>query len=482
MRSSSRGLEQQPYTANQWRNCGAASNLSSSPQQRSSIGLWFTLLYIVTSYLGPADQSLQLATYHIEVWIAIIALVASLPNFVRSRMLRLPHTYFLAAVIVFAFVSNVMNHWVGGGILALQTFLPNVIVFFLLLANCTSARQLRLLLTTLVLLALFLASRAVLAYTLFRSPTNPLLLYQPLGEDIYLIRVRALSFLKDPNDFAQFLISVLPFLWLAWRPRHAVRNLFVTTLPTLGLLVTVYLTHSRGAMIALAIILILLLKGKLGTVSSAGLALVAFASMLVLNFGGGRVMSFSEGTERLEAWSAGLEMLRSSPLFGVGFGRFTDYYSHTAHSAFLLCAAELGVIGYFFWLASIVFTIGDFSKLRGWQNAKRQRARTPPPVTAETEISQPAQHGLRLPDADLRLARITQVSLLGFLTAGLFLSRSYSMTLYLLLAIVTISNLLDPTFVDSIRARMLRLFMITLLTEGLSISFIYLAVRLHWSS
>ena len=37
-------------------------------------------------------------------------------------------------------------------------------------------------------------------------------------------------------------------------------------------------------------------------------------------------------------------MLKSHPLFGVGFGNFADYSDHTAHNSIVVCAAELGLV------------------------------------------------------------------------------------------------------------------------------------------
>ena len=55
---------------------------------------------------------------------------------------------------------------------------------------------------------------------------------------------------------------------------------------------------------------------------------------------------------RLDAWSAGLGMFRQQPFFGVGYNMFTDHNEITAHNSFVLCFAELGLFGYFIWLAS----------------------------------------------------------------------------------------------------------------------------------
>jgi O-antigen ligase len=54
--------------------------------------------------------------------------------------------------------------------------------------------------------------------------------------------------------------------------------------------------------------------------------------------------------ERLEAWDVGIEMFRSSPIWGIGKSEFTENYYLTAHNSFLLEAAELGLVGMILWL------------------------------------------------------------------------------------------------------------------------------------
>jgi O-antigen ligase len=78
---------------------------------------------------------------------------------------------------------------------------------------------------------------------------------------------------------------------------------------------------------------------------------------------------------RLLVWQGGLQMVRDSPVFGVGFGQFpyviTNYVSaqqlgdvRDAHNAYLITAAELGVpalllllvnFGLLFWLANRIY-------------------------------------------------------------------------------------------------------------------------------
>jgi O-antigen ligase len=114
--------------------------------------------------------------------------------------------------------------------------------------------------------------------------------------------------------------------------------------------------------------------------------------------------------DRIEAWYEGIQMLKSSPLLGVGYGNFLDHHHLTAHNSFVLCFAELGLVGYFFWMGLIVLVYRGLGK-----------------VIAEGAA-----------EADERkLAILLRSSVVGFLTCAWFLSRTYQPTLYLLLGLAT---------------------------------------------
>jgi O-antigen ligase len=53
----------------------------------------------------------------------------------------------------------------------------------------------------------------------------------------------------------------------------------------------------------------------------------------------------SSTTERLESWSAALDLFIEHPLRGVGHAMFTGHHYLTAHNSYLLAAAEMGIVG-----------------------------------------------------------------------------------------------------------------------------------------
>jgi hypothetical protein len=178
-----------------------------------------------------------------------------------------------------------------------------------------------------------------------------------------ILRLRGAGFLNDPNDFAQILLIALPLIFIAWRQGRVLANALFVLAPTAVLLWAVYLTHSRGALIGLGVVGLVAARKRLGTAASVALASVLAVGLMALDFTGGRGISASEGVDRLEAWATGLELLKHSPIFGIGFGNFINFNELTAHNSIVLCLAELGLVGATMWLALLVTTTMSLNSL-----------------------------------------------------------------------------------------------------------------------
>ena len=76
---------------------------------------------------------------------------------------------------------------------------------------------------------------------------------------------------------------------------------------------------------------------------------VVFAAPALLLGGREGEGAESSALERIGALYDGMDFFRSTPLFGLGYGQFTENYSITAHNSYLLSAAELGFPGMVIW-------------------------------------------------------------------------------------------------------------------------------------
>ncbi len=206
------------------------------------------------------------------------------------------------------FVSVVFTGWLGGAPGAVILFIPNAFSFFLVYLNCKKKWHLQLFILTLFLICAYTVGLGYLAIH-SGDESGTYVLAQHTVNGLYLPD-HGLSFINDPNDFAQLLVSLIPLMFFFWRKNFFTNILFVIG-PVAVLLFGMYLTHSRGAIVATLAICILAGRRKIGTIPSLILAAVLFAGFTAVGWSGGREIDVEAGEDRLEAWSAGLQMIKS---------------------------------------------------------------------------------------------------------------------------------------------------------------------------
>jgi hypothetical protein len=223
----------------------------------------------------------------------------------------------------------------------------------------------------------------------------------------------------------------------------------------------------------LALIAMAVMAGRrrIGTVPALLVAGGLFAAAMALHFTGGREISAESGSDRTILWGEGLQLLKSHPLFGVGFGYMPDYTEEhlTAHNSLVVCAAELGLFGLYFWSLFLVSTVRDALAI-----ASPAKVSEGEPIVAEEELFPQATRKIEAVDkAEVnRLGRLVVLSLTGFLVAGWFLSRAYVMTLFLLGGMVEV--IYEMALQRGMIAPRLRLARVLPYAGGLAISLILL--------
>jgi len=226
----------------------------------------------------------------------------------------------------------------------------------------------------------------------------------------WIWRLRSIGFLSDPNDFAQTIIVVAPWIFMRFPAGTPGWRQILLASPLLVFFAHILmLTHSRGAILGVAAALAFFFKDKVSKTLTIVLLVCAVGAFFAGMVGGGeRGLSGKEqsASERLDAWNDGIQMLKDNPVFGVGFDRFVEHHIRTAHNSFVLCFAELGLPGYFLWMGLIAIAFTALSRI----------------IT-----------GLKPDDEIARCAVLLRISLVGFLVCAWFLSRAFVPTLFILM-------------------------------------------------
>ncbi len=401
------------------------------------------ILYVVLAYVQPGEIVPALAPYRVTYWVGMAGLAVAIASLLGRRD-DLVANLQLWALMVFAAVTclslMIAERWLGAPILVGQRLGPSLTIFVLALCSVTSVARLRIAAGCIIALTVILMLQGAVAYHLGYN-TRLFLMDRTAGSeepaadtveeqaDYDAIdqawentaedddwreppRIRALGFMHDPNDLAVAMIVALGLLGGAWRPRLLLRNVLLAAAAG-ALVYGIYLTRSRGGAVALVVVLWRFAASRVGRAPALVVLVALGAGLLALDFGGRSLSTELDpsAAERLVAWREGLEMLKTELVLGVGYGRFLDHHALTAHNSLVLCFAETGLLGSFFWVGLFVVTLLE---LHGVRNL--------PGDEPFDDMARQWAEGL-------------QLSLFGFMAAAFFLSRTFVPTLYLIIGL-----------------------------------------------
>jgi hypothetical protein len=411
------------------------------------------ILYVVLSYIHPGELVPALASYRVAYWAGIAGLAGAIASLLMSRSSLLANLQ-LRVLVVFAAVMGVSlmvaDRWLGAPILAMQRFGPSLTTFVLAICGVTSLARLRIAAGCVIVLTTILALEGAAAYHFGHNTRMFLIdratrsedpaaataqgvnqadpdLVDQVSDDIddadeaensvewEQPRIQGLGLMHDPNDLALGMIVGLGLIAGALKGRMArlqLRNMLLAAAAG-ALVYGIYLTRSRGGALALVVVLWRFAAGRVGRVPALVLLVALGAGALALDFGGRSlsVQPDESASERLVAWTEGLEMLKAQPILGVGYGQFLDHHTLTAHNSLVLCFAETGLLGCFFWVGLFVVTLLE---LRGLKSLSGDEP---------------------FDDLARQWAEGLQLSLIGFMVAAFFLSRTFVPTLYLIIGL-----------------------------------------------
>jgi len=235
---------------------------------------------------------------------------------------------------------------------------------------------------------------------------------------------------EDNNDYALLLVMTTPIAYYFAKSetikllRWGFYGIAIMTT------VTILFTYSRGGFLGLCVVaLAMALKTKYKVL---GIATLALAGILFINFGPERVLNRlstikdaqeqdSSAQGRLKAWEVSFGIMRDYPWTGIGmknilliYGKYGDIAeAKVAHNSYLQCAVDAGIPALLFFLMMLTVT---FWRLRVVRRTLKTRA--------PDNIVINYTHGV-------------ETALYGYCVSAFFLSQYAFEILYILVPLVT---------------------------------------------
>jgi putative inorganic carbon (HCO3(-)) transporter len=315
------------------------------------------LLYLACVYLRPAEIIPGWEEFPFAVVVATAAAITVIGSLVlRPRHFwNLPQDGFVLAFLAAVAASNAAWGWMSGALQGTLAMAPAIFCYFLLRSAIESPAQLRGVTHALVALTLFQTVNGIVQFHTGSGiggvvPIEAQSLQVDDENDAEIRRIRGTGIFNDPNDLALTLVVAVPFLagpLVRRTTRLRVRTLAAFLL--VPIVLALYYTNSRGGMLGLAAALLPYGYRRFGKLAGAGAVTAGLA--LIVALGPSRMANLdaseSSAQGRVESWAEGLQMFKSHPVFGVGFGRYTDFNRLVAHNSFVHTLGELGFLGAF---------------------------------------------------------------------------------------------------------------------------------------
>lgn len=425
----------------------------------------FFILLTATLFIRPGEIIPALRGIEFFFYLVLPCLLLSFQSMMgqlsQRNLKSQPISQCVIGLLLAVVLSNLSHFDIDGAITQGWTFFKNVIYYFLLVSLVNTTKRFRQLLFWLWFFILFYIILAVLQHKgfimldmekayegTFTSTTSDL--------KVEVSRMRGSGLFADPNDICMVIVTgfMLSIYWMNDRLYKLPRIVCLISLLIFGY--ALMQTQSRGGFIALVAACLILLLAFYGWKKGAMLSALGLPVLLVVF--GGRMTTISTqettGKERLWQWSDALDFFKSSPLFGIGTGKFVEYSGLVAHNAYLQAYAETGFFGGTLFFGIFYLSVWTLYRMGG--------------IRAD------------IADPTLQWAQYVMIALLsGIATLMLTLSQTYYITTYMIFGLVTAylrvsnaSNILGDYRVDSTLIKRL------MLTSIIVIMGIYVFVQL----
>jgi O-antigen ligase len=334
-----------------------------------TLGLWrleygLALLIVLTPFAEnapiaePGSARLRIA---LVAWAMMLVLIQAIRSVVSGRKLEAPPVFVGALAFVGAALASVPLAAAEGAAAAKFVLLVGSVFIYLLIALFLDDwRSLRPIFAALLIVGLLVSAHALWQY--FSGDLSRVGFVSSTGA----VEYRVASFFPHPNQLAGFVVLFVPLsvgLYSVFESKVAKAACVV--LPLLAVPAAI-VTYSRGVLVALVALVLVLARSK-----RAWPAIAAAAVLVVLlapsawqdRVADAGRLDRPEIATRLDFWDAALSMFQAHPVLGVGLNSFDVAYvgldttgrsflpgsglapPESAHNLYLNTLAEQGLVG-----------------------------------------------------------------------------------------------------------------------------------------
>jgi O-antigen ligase len=364
--------------------------------------------YFFFLYVRPHEYVTALSGIPVMLLIGSATLAIMIIHMIVKRhetaFARAPQNWIVLWFLIAITASQLQFMFVRGALAATQDFVAVVLLYFLVANLVNSETKLKIAFNFIVVVTITLAIQGIVQYVTGTGLG---------GQEMYRGRIQGIGIFEDPNDLAMALVIALPYLFFVMTEYGSPGARLVSAAAIGVLLVALFLTDSRGGMLAFALLSFLLFSRRFGWVAGIAIGAVLMGGMFVASARMAEI-STEEGSiyGRIEAWAVALDLFEQYPVLGVGAGNYTEHHFRTAHNSYLLCAAELGIIGLFPWIMLLYLSMKNLSF-----------------ISKEAVVRDMRSFVLYV-DA-------VRYGIIAYAASAVFLSRTYSELLFILLGLTT---------------------------------------------
>jgi len=309
------------------------------------------VVFVFLIIVRPQDFVRPLVGLPLVTLAMVILAIGFILTPARKKLLKTSSDKFIAFFFLAMIASTIAVHWVSYTVQIVVSTLQMAVAYYLVVNLANNEGRIKTMTWVLVTCLTIVAGMGVLQYYGWDITGNGMFWAADKG----VWQIRGIGIFDNPNDLAYSVVMVIPFaLGLLFRSKGISRR--ILSLIFLGIVAyAIWLTRSRGGLLCLVLSTILWLylflekKTFRRIVAAVGIIVVIGAVVAVA----GGYKQDESSMERLEAWSAGMDMLKTHPLVGVGKDQFIEHHYRDSHSSFIRSAAELGLIGLYAWLGVI---------------------------------------------------------------------------------------------------------------------------------